>query len=1519
MYSTKLIKGTIAAGRACDAHKCDIKALSGFLIAILLISLSLVFSPASQAIGQGFGDDWCGGVPLPYGDTFPNSSVLLPRFLTLPFGSPPPTITLYNGWFYTSDGNPHYGIDYISNWNSFDILAAADGHACYIPGNPTYGNFIRIRHSVNQLVLYTIYAHLADNTSSIQPNNWIKVPRGLLLGRAGNTGESNSIHLHFELSIGKWGKECNCKLDPYGISALAASYPQPGSMSTLSANNAFQNNRADFPPPICVALSGTNYARSIEATCQPPTTDNATFVSDITLPDGTAVTPGQSTTKTWRMKNTGTSIWGNGYQLVSREGNRLGAPQMVHVPSTSPGQEMDISVPLQIPSTAAPGIYRASWQFRNAQGTFFGPVIYFSLVIPNTQPPGNGVNIELVSINSPATITLGQAFAPGVTIRVTSGQLRQDRGDMLRFYSGTNYSDFPHVSVQGTLSAGQNYLFSFYSDHPMRAPSSPGDYESRWRVWANGGWVGPEIVIRFTVYQPGMTNRVPNRPTLTNPHDWAVFVGQMPNLCAQANGDPDADAITGYRFVIFESAQNWDSGWIGSSCVTPSGLGNYGYQWHVQVQDSRGGVSEWSDTRHFSIDSTTVTITDFHFEPASPSNVENVVCLACTSGCAGLNVHLKVLVNTATDGSADGEWIGLKELSVPCFNAQDAPTWPTLDYADGTHRLRVEATSCDGTVVTREDTYTIQRRKPSYPYLIHPANGFWSNSRSITFRWQASLRASNYTLIVGTTPDPEASPVLNLNVSATEYTATFSQDYTKLYWRVYANNEFGRTEQSGPWFGIDRTTPSSTINLGQSPTLVYENQFAISWTGTDNASGIQTYDVQFRAQPDSLWQDWLVLYPEASAIFTGQPGRTYDFRTRARDIAGNLGSFPPSAEISVKIDPANRPPQAWWNSAYAYKRNLVIANRMGNVVLPSGYPIQLHFDNSTTPTAADVYNASTASTKGHDVRIVLNDQTELARHVINFSASIIDMWFATQADIAESGSSSSYQMYYGNASPGAPPTNLGNVYAPRPDSQATQVWYFEENSGDTPDYSGHNSTIIWNGSPTRGIDNGRHGSGVRLTGSQWGVASNNVLIGGSQLTAEAWVLFDALSNTGFPTNQQWMGIVGKLNRWRLTLRDPGYLQADIQLLSGGVEYSERATYETTIQTGRWYHVAFTYDASRLRLWVDGVEVASAGRAGSVRDDGDPIWIGRNHSGDPPAIARIDGVRVSNVARSSFPYGKITSLPSSAAGQQTARVVTGQSDLAFRSLSVTSNPTGGLLVQAVVENQSAFETYNEFFVNLYNRLPNGPGDLNGSLGFWVNSPLAAAQTLTATTILTNTTGLLNRPLRLRATTEVSGTLYAQADSLGLLNETTKSNNISSGVSICMASPDPFENDGTPANAKTAAVGSTISHNLDVPGDLDWVKFTAQSGIAYTIQTSNLSAIADTYLYLYSTDGTTLIASNDDYGGSLASRIDWKSPASGTYFIMLKHWNPNVGGCGTSYDVSVRLQQVFRIIFFPMIRR
>jgi len=126
-----------------------------------------------------------------------------------------------------------------------------------------------------------------------------------------------------------------------------------------------------------------------------------------------------------------------------------------------------------------------------------------------------------------------------------------------------------------------------------------------------------------------------------------------------------------------------------------------------------------------------------------------------------------------------------------------------------------------------------------------------------------------------------------------------------------------------------------------------------------------------------------------------------------------------------------------------------------------------------------------------------------------------------------------------------------------------------------------------------------------------------------------------------------------------------------------------------------------------------------------------------------------------------------------------------------------------------------------------------------------------------------------------------------------------------VDICDTAPDSYEVDDTPQNALWITTdGISQTHNIHTEGDQDWVKFYAAAGVTYTLMTTNIGGHADTVLFLYSTDGSTLIASNDDYPGmGIASRLDWQPTTSGVYYAMVNHWDEYAYGCTTEYGLSI----------------
>lgn len=115
-------------------------------------------------------------------------------------------------------------------------------------------------------------------------------------------------------------------------------------------------------------------------------------------------------------------------------------------------------------------------------------------------------------------------------------------------------------------------------------------------------------------------------------------------------------------------------------------------------------------------------------------------------------------------------------------------------------------------------------------------------------------------------------------------------------------------------------------------------------------------------------------------------------------------------------------------------------------------------------------------------------------------------------------------------------------------------------------------------------------------------------------------------------------------------------------------------------------------------------------------------------------------------------------------------------------------------------------------------------------------------------------------------------------------------------------DDYENDGVPAAAKLILINSTQHHSFCPAGDADWVMFFAKNGKTYSIATTNLGVGVDTYIYLFDSSLTAPIASNDDYNGSLASRIDFSPVADGQFFVQIKDQG-DVGGPDQSYDLSL----------------
>lgn len=95
------------------------------------------------------------------------------------------------------------------------------------------------------------------------------------------------------------------------------------------------------------------------------------FVSDVSIPDGTKIVAGNTFTKTWRIRNSGSCTWDTRYDIAFVDGTQMTSAKVWDLKQTvKPGETVDISIEMTAPSTT--GSYQANFQMVNANGVRFG-------------------------------------------------------------------------------------------------------------------------------------------------------------------------------------------------------------------------------------------------------------------------------------------------------------------------------------------------------------------------------------------------------------------------------------------------------------------------------------------------------------------------------------------------------------------------------------------------------------------------------------------------------------------------------------------------------------------------------------------------------------------------------------------------------------------------------------------------------------------------------------------------------------------------------------------------------------------------------------------------------------------------------------------------------------------------------------------------------------------------------------------------------------------------------------------
>ncbi len=162
------------------------------------------------------------------------------------------------------------------------------------------------------------------------------------------------------------------------------------------------------------------------------TCDQAQFITDISIPDGTAFNPGKNFTKTWELKNIGTCTWTTAYTLTFYNGDAMSGPTALNLTSpVAPSQNIDLSVPLKSPNSA--GSYRGYWILRNAGGALVPVVDGYQ---------GQSFYVQISVVSKPVVVAPTATSTPPSKVKIPKSPILVNPGIILLIPSPTPTIDF---------------------------------------------------------------------------------------------------------------------------------------------------------------------------------------------------------------------------------------------------------------------------------------------------------------------------------------------------------------------------------------------------------------------------------------------------------------------------------------------------------------------------------------------------------------------------------------------------------------------------------------------------------------------------------------------------------------------------------------------------------------------------------------------------------------------------------------------------------------------------------------------------------------------------------------------------------------------------------------------------------------------------------------------------------------------------------------------------------------------
>lgn len=205
----------------------------------------------------------------------------------------------------------------------------------------------------------------------------------------------------------------------------------------------------------------------------PDCINDAQFVADVTIPDGTPIRPRTEFTKTWRIRNTGTCTWSAAYFLAPPAPTAAVTPLRVDhhiIPVVPPGEQTELSITFLAPPI--PGYFRSEWQLQPPFGVElspaqegFGPIVYTEITVNSAAevatPSGAWQITNYINTNPnddfPEDL-LGQTVTFTADTITFNGQTCTDIAYSGRFAYGSELTDFNDLVPEDITSGIRGYL-----------------------------------------------------------------------------------------------------------------------------------------------------------------------------------------------------------------------------------------------------------------------------------------------------------------------------------------------------------------------------------------------------------------------------------------------------------------------------------------------------------------------------------------------------------------------------------------------------------------------------------------------------------------------------------------------------------------------------------------------------------------------------------------------------------------------------------------------------------------------------------------------------------------------------------------------------------------------------------------------------------------------------------------------------------------------------------------------------